>query len=101
MTTKEKELAKKGIKERRRRFRFKPEADKMALLYLDERRRVAALIDNESYAGCCLVVMAGPPFKVEKIYKIRIADGLEIKAEIRWIKKLDDIALQIGFQFVD
>lgn len=101
MTVKEKELAKKGLKDRRRRFRFKPDPDEAAMLYLDDKRRVAALIDNESYAGCCLVVMAGPPLKVEKVYTIRIATGLEIKGEIRWIKKLGDIALQIGFQFVE
>lgn len=101
MTPKDKELAKKGLKERRRRFRFKPDPGEAAMLYLDEKNRVAALIDNESYTGCCLLIMAGPALKVEKVYKIRIAEGLEIKGEVRWIKKLDDIALQIGFQFVE
>lgn len=95
-------VTKKSENDRRRRFRFRPEPGAAAVLYVNERgTKVAALISNESYAGCCLVILAGPSIKVERMYKIRVTEGLELTGEVRWIKKLGDSALQLGIEFVE
>lgn len=88
----------------RRHFRFRVEPESTAILSLEDRagaKKVAALIENESYSGCCLVILNGPALRYDQVYRIRIARGLELRAEVRWMKRLGGIALQVGFEYVD
>lgn len=91
---------------RRRRFRFKPDPAATAVIVLEDRssgKKIAGLIENESYSGCCLVTLleASSQIKFDRIYRIRISDKLELRAEVRWLKRLDNVAVQIGFEYVD
>lgn len=96
----------KGKRSGRKRFRFKPDPSATAMIVLEDRssgKKVAGLIENESYDGCCLVVLVDEShqIKFDRIYRIRISDNLELRAEVRWLKRLDNVAVQIGFEYVD
>lgn len=98
--------------EKRRFLRFTPDEFEIALLQFTEARpdefffetEAAGLVIEEAYGGCALVV-------VRKLIPESLAEGTRLqikvaklgpmKAEVRWIRHLDDDVSKLGLQYVD
>ncbi|PWU20716.1 MAG: hypothetical protein C5B49_03815 [Bdellovibrio sp.] len=88
----------------RRRLRYRPESTSVATIHMDDRSsglKIAALIENESYQGCCLLTLKDHAFKFDHPYRISLTNELDLQAEVRWMKRVGDVALLVGFEYLD
>jgi hypothetical protein len=59
-----------------------------------------ALLINESFKGCCVVLPTVSNLEVGEIARVKIGEMDPQDVEIRWIEKLDEEVLKIGFLFL-
>ena len=79
----------------RKHIRFNPDLGDVA--WIDG--QVPGLIVNESYTGCSLIVLN--TLKVEKGDQVQVQVGKlnAMKAEVRWVKKVDRDIIRIGLLY--
>lgn len=60
-----------------------------------------ALIMNESYSGCNLIVKTKEPLTANHKLKIQVGRIGILTAKIAWVKEIDPHLLQVGVQFLE
>jgi hypothetical protein len=93
-----KKVAKRGF------IRYNPDKNTLGLICfhpeLEEfRPDFVSLVANESYSGCCVVMIDNPGMKEGKEVLIRCGNLPVVKGTIRWVKHLDEIAIKVGIEF--
>ncbi|WP_413288459.1 hypothetical protein [Bdellovibrio sp. HCB337] len=89
-----------------RSFRFQPEPLDHALVDFNFGEKefqpsAVALIMNESYTGCSLVIKTTIPLKVGSQIKTEVGRLGVLPAKIVWAKELAPSVVQVGIQFLD
>lgn len=98
--------------EQRRFLRFRPDEFEIALIQYTEARlddfffepEAAGLVLEEAYGGCALAMVRKqlPDTLAEgSRFQIKVAKLGPMKAELRWIRHLDDDVSKLGVQYVD
>jgi hypothetical protein len=62
---------------------------------------VTALVTEESYRGCGIVVPMTKGLQVGDHIRIKVGNGPILKAEIRWRTELDAQVLRLGVMYLD
>lgn len=93
-------------KKPRRKLRFAPDPSQHAGIDFNLSQKkfeaeLPALIYNESYSGCCVVVMREKRLKVGGQFKIKVGLLAPLMGEIRWINELDDTFVKLGVEFLE
>lgn len=92
---------------RRRSTRFKPDIEnqtaKIDTQKLDGKfsPTLTALVLDESFKGCSLVLQNQKGFEMGEICRIQIGSASPTQAEVRWKQKLDETLIKVGFHFLD
>jgi hypothetical protein len=60
-----------------------------------------ALIANESYTGCALVIKTDEPLAANQIIKVQVGRLAVMSAKIIWTTELEPSLLKIGLQFLE
>lgn len=85
-------------------MRFHPEEDVVALVYFGSEEhpvKKSALLVNESYSGCSLVMVGDIPLELDDQVRVK-AGNLEVaQAQVRWIQQLDERIIKIGVAYKD
>lgn len=89
-----------------RSFRFQPEPLDHALIDFnfegkDFHPSAVALIMNESYTGCSLVIKTNSPLKAGTQIKTEVGRLGVLPAKIVWTKELAPSVIQVGIQFLE
>ncbi len=89
---------------KRKSIRFRATPIAVAFIDLNHSNKtfkptVTALIANESYTGCALVLVSDETFKVNQLAKVKIGDLDPLDARVVWSKTLEENIKKIGFEF--
>lgn len=96
----------------RRHMRFRPDQVEVALIQFSEAEpedfffeaEAAGLVLEEAYGGCGLVTLShfesAQPVEGMRC-QVKVGKMGPMRAEIRWVKKLDDNVARIGLEYVD
>ena len=98
--------------DQRRFLRFKPDEFEIAQLQFTEARpdelffetEAVGLVLEEAYGGCALAMVRKllPDTLAEGTrFQIKVATLGPMKAEVRWIRHLDEDVSKLGIQYVD
>lgn len=101
-----------GRNEKRRHMRFPPDKVEVAYIEFTDQDRdsatfqanAAGLVMEEAYGGCGLVVLSTlAPADVQEgaPCQVRVGRIGPIRAEIRWVKALDDDVAKVGLEYLD
>lgn len=90
----------------RRFLRYKPDENDVALLDFkttskDFKPTLTAIILNESYSGCALVLASNEVLKKDTKLKIKIGKLDPMKGEIVWCKVLEENIQKIGIRLLE
>jgi energy-converting hydrogenase Eha subunit H len=90
----------------RKFLRFKPDENAIALIDLkattkDFNPTLTALILNESFSGCALVLASNTTLKVHTKIKIKIGNLHVMKGELVWCKTLEENIQKIGVKLLE
>jgi hypothetical protein len=90
----------------RKFIRFKPDDNALALIDLkttgkDFTPSISALILNESFSGCALVLASNDIIKTGTKIKIKIGNLSVMKAEIVWSKVLEENIQKVGVKILE
>lgn len=92
-----------------RPLRFDPDLLNYALIDLESAEseefspKFVALIDNESYAGCSLVVLNKEKnlnYKVGQVIRVQVGNLDPMLSKIAWVKPIEDQIVKIGIQYL-
>lgn len=88
---------------KRKNVRYKADPTHSALIDFATEDRpfhpdVIALIFDESYRGCCLIVLKHPKLQVGGRCRIQLGPLEPLWAELRWLREGDG-AVRVGFVF--
>lgn len=61
---------------------------------------LVALIFDESYRGCCLVILEHPGFEVGARCRIQVGPLDPLRAEVKWIRREGEGLMKLGFLFL-
>lgn len=85
--------------------RFKP--DPLTVAYVDFSKAKnfsptnVAVVINESYSGCAIVMVSNNPINTGDKIKIKVGQLGEMKASIVWVKLLEENIFKIGVQMLE
>ncbi len=86
-------------------IRFKP--DPLTVAYVDFSKTKnftptnTAVVINESYSGCSLVMVYDQPINKGDKIKIKVGQLPEMKASIAWVKVLEENIYKLGVQLLE
>lgn len=89
----------------RKAFRFKP--DPMAIAYIDTKNgnefapSLVAVVINESFTGCAVVLASDVPLKTDMKIKIKVGNLEPMKGQIVWIKTLEENIHKVGVKLLE
>lgn len=86
-------------------IRFKPDPLTVALIDHNNSKEFSpqhvGLVINESYTGCAIILAADLEFKKGAKIKIKVGQLSEMKANIVWVKNLEENIYKLGIQFLE
>lgn len=92
----------------RRNLRFQPEPDTIAQVDLVNtgaekkfKPTVAALVMEESYRGCGLVMVTDHDMQVGRKLRIQVGLGPSLLGEVRWRTELDSQVVRVGIMYLE
>jgi hypothetical protein len=93
-------------KANRKHTRFLPEPGTYALIDTRENPesfepKITALVYNESYSGCAVVVHSTKKLQMGEICWVQISTLKALKAEVRWRKELDNGIARVGLRYIE
>lgn len=102
-------MAKKSPTEKylkpRKFTRFRPDPLTVAYLSLASSSNfepeLAAVVINEAYAGCSILLNSDETFKKDQKVQIKVGPLAVMKGKIVWIKNLEESIYKIGIKFND
>lgn len=89
----------------RKSIRFQP--DPMTIAWMDFSNSkdfeptLVGLVLNEAYKGCALIVASDEPLKKEQKLKIKVGRLSPLKAQIAWIKNLEENIFKLGIKLLE
>jgi hypothetical protein len=94
---------KKPIK--RKHTRFKPDPDTFAFIDVKTGRefkpQLSALVTEESFKGCSMVLLATESLQVESRCRVQVGKLGPMWAEVRWRQELDPQVIKIGLMYLE
>ncbi|MCB0413958.1 MAG: hypothetical protein KDD50_06470 [Bdellovibrionales bacterium] len=87
-------------KKDKRAIRFSPDKNTLVWVSLEEdsENKLVGLAINESYKGVSAAFLKNFNLKVGESFLIAVGSLAPVKAELRWIKDLDDDLVRVGFE---
>ncbi|MBK7960283.1 MAG: hypothetical protein IPK04_03090 [Bdellovibrionales bacterium] len=89
----------------RKSTRFQPDPMTIAQLDFatgkDFRPTLIGLVINESYTGCAIVLVADEAPKKDLKLKIKVGALSPLKAQIAWIKNLEENIYKVGIRLLE
>ena len=89
----------------RKYIRFSPDPLTVAYLALGSAAEfeptLVAVVINEAYEGCSLLLNTDERFKKDQKIKIKVGQLPIMKAKIVWMKNLEESIHKIGVKFLD
>ncbi len=82
--------------------RFKVESLKAIIDFTLEgefKAQYYAVVVNESYTGCCLAARNDGHIKENTNIRVKVGELKEMKANIRWLKKIDEDIIKFGIEY--
>jgi len=91
---------------KRKHSRYRPDRMTTAKVQLDAVTssfvaEATALVFEESYGGCCLIIFSTHSISLKDRWKIQIGSLHPMLSEVVWVKKLDDIIYKVGMKFLE
>lgn len=90
----------------RRNIRYQP--DPLTVAWIDPlssggtfKPKLKALVFSESYSGCGLVGLTADFFNIDSSFRIKVGDVLPLRAEIAWVRELDQDVCKLGIRYLD
>jgi hypothetical protein len=100
--------SKNGRPAKRAGIRFQPDPNTTAAIDFGSVNKgasfqptMAALVTEESYRGCGIVVPTTKALQVGDHLRIKVGDGPVLAAEVRWRTELDAQVMRLGVMFLD
>jgi hypothetical protein len=97
-------VAKKKTQERHS-VRFSPDPLTVAVIFqLNDKAMTPALVAlvlNESFTGCSVLVNHDVPFKKDQKVKIKVGELAAMQAKVIWVKNLEESIFKIGLKFLE
>lgn len=88
-----------------RSIRFQPDPLDHALIDFHDETGFAAtavaLILNESFTGCALLIKTLESLNKDQIIKVKVGRLTPMRAKVIWVKSVDDNVVKAGIQFLD
>ncbi len=85
--------------------RFRPDPLTVAFLSLGNSStfepELVAVVINEAYAGCSLLLNSDETFKKDQKVQIKVGQLAVMKGKIVWFKNLEESIYKIGIKFND
>jgi hypothetical protein len=90
----------------RKSIRFKPDPLTVALLDLKPKAQtfnpsLVGLVINESYSGCAILLATDLKLKKETKVNIKVGNLSPLKAEIVWLKTLEENIHKVGIRLLE
>lgn len=89
--------------QKRKHLRYKPELGTVAMissaLHGAFKAEFSALILDEAFQGCHLVMPLTESFKVGSVFRVKLPELNPMEAEVRWRTLLDDRVMRLGIMF--
>lgn len=89
----------------RKAIRFQPDPLTIATLDFkggkEFRPTLIGLVLNESYTGCAIVLATDEPLKKDLKLKIKVGALSPLKAQIAWIKNLEENIHKVGIRLLE
>ena len=91
--------------QKRRRIRFKGNPETVAQIdFVPESEAFAsgcvALVSDESFSGCGLVVINGQEFNVGQQLAVKVGNLGPVQARVQWIVEVDHQVSRIGIKYL-
>lgn len=91
---------------KRKHVRYRPDRLTTAKIQLDAVTssfvsEASALVYEESYGGCCLIVINERPVALQDRWRIQVGNLQPMIAEVVWVKRLDDAVYKVGMKFLE
>lgn len=96
-------IKKSAAKPIRHATRFKPDPLTIAQLSIksDFTSQIAALVLNESFTGCALLVTTDEKFKKDQKVHAKVGHLRAMAASVIWIIQIDESIYKIGLQYLE
>lgn len=97
-------LTKKPVaKPIRHATRFKPDPLTIAQLSVksDFTAQIAALVLNESFTGCALLITTDETFKKDQKVHVKVGHLNAMAASIIWIIQIDESIFKVGLKYLE
>jgi hypothetical protein len=62
---------------------------------------LVALVYNESYKGCSLILVSDRHLQAGEQVHVRVGKLQPLQAKVAWVKILEDKILRAGFQYIE
>lgn len=89
--------------ERRRHIRYGPDED--GLVYITpaatDKGRLPALLVNESFSGCSLVMAGEIPCTAGEAIRLQVGRMEVSRARVCWVRQLDEGIIKLGIEYDD
>ncbi|MFA5321256.1 MAG: PilZ domain-containing protein [Smithella sp.] len=94
-----------GDYDNRRYIRYPAESNEcVTIYYLDEKTKQTGqrvgLGENESFKGCCVIFVGEVNFKEGQEVLCECGTLPKVKAQVVWIRKLEDQVIKVGIAFL-
>ncbi len=90
---------------KRKHTRYRP--DRLTIAWVqfnpaaeDFETDVHALVYEEAFGGCCLVMMFDRPLELGLRWMVKVGDLNPMEAEVVWFKNLDQDVWKVGLKFL-
>ena len=95
---------KKKIQERHS-IRFSPDPLTVAVVFQLNGKALTpalvALVLNESFSGCSVLINHDVPFQKDQKVKIKVGQLAAMNAKVIWVKNLEESIFKIGLKFLE
>jgi hypothetical protein len=86
---------------KRKNIRFHADENTFIIAIVDEGHEVDGLCITESAKGCSGTFVMTDVFEVEKACKLKVGLLDPLKAVVRWVTKLDEEVIKVGFEYLE
>lgn len=86
---------------KRKHIRFNAEANTFVAVKIGENKPIGGLAITESHGGCSAVFLSNDSFSESGICYLKVGEIDPLRAEIRWIMKVDKDLVKVGFQYLE
>jgi hypothetical protein len=86
---------------KRKNIRFPSDDNTFIVASFESGHEIDGLSITESASGCSGVFVVNDLFEVEKTCQLKVGSIDPLKAIVRWVTKLDDEVIKVGFELLE